>query len=220
MRNERAEQHHYTGTTGRLIGLTGGIATGKSTVGALLVEQGAVLVDADDIAHKVDEPGSTAYREIVGKFGDSILLPDGRINRQALGRLVFHDPGLRLALEEITHPEIGLRLFSEIREQQEKNLVVVADIPLLFERNYQTIFDGVLLAWCPEELQIERICSRDGLSATEALQRIRAQMPVDEKRALASWVIDTSQGLAQTRSQALLWWQAITNELGRSPRRS
>ena len=192
----------------RLIGLTGGIGSGKSTVARMLAERGAAVVDADLLAREVVEPGQPALAEIAAEFGPSVLLPDGRLDRAALGAVVFADAARRERLNAITHPRVGALMQERIAAALASDAPLVAvDIPLLFEGSRQSLFEGVLLVWAPPELQLRRLVERDGMAEAEARARIAAQMPIDEKRALATWVIDNSGPLSATEAQVDEWWR-------------
>jgi dephospho-CoA kinase len=190
----------------RLIGLTGGIGSGKSTVDRMLVARGAALVDADLLAREVVEPGTPALAEIAAEFGDSVLLPDGGLDRAALGAVVFADAARRERLNAITHPRVGELMQARIAAALASDAaLVVVDVPLLFEGSRQSLFEGVLLVWVPAEVQLRRLVERDGMAESEARARIAAQMPIDGKRALATWVIDNSGSLAETERQVDEW---------------
>jgi dephospho-CoA kinase len=192
----------------RLIGLTGGIGTGKSTVAHMLAARGAVLVDADLLAREVVEPGTPALAEIAGEFGPGVLRADGSLDRTTLGAIVFADEGRRLQLNAITHPRVAELMRRRIAEALASPApLVVVDVPLLFEGERGGMFEGVLLVWTPPEVQLARLVARDGWSEDEARRRIAAQMSVDEKRALATWVIDNSGTPAQTEAQVARWWR-------------
>jgi dephospho-CoA kinase len=186
-------------------GLTGGIASGKSTVAAFFEEAGADLIDADRIAHEVVRRGLPAYRDIVAHFGRRVLLGDGEINRQLLATIIFNDPAERRSLEEIVHPmvrtETARRL--EIIRRARPDAVVVVDVPLLFETGTGQEYDAVLVVYIPETLQLARLVARDGLTETAALARIRSQMPIERKKSLATYVIDNSGSIEDTRAQVL-----------------
>ncbi len=174
------------------IGITGGLATGKSTVTALLRERGAVTLSADDIAREVLSPGSPALRRVVERFGADLLRPDGSLDRAQLGGIVFADERARRDLEAITHPAILQRLRARLKRASGNKAggsAVVAEVPLLFEAGIEGWFDRVVVVAAPEPIQIERLCSRDGLTAEQALARIRSQMPLTEKIARADVVI-------------------------------
>jgi dephospho-CoA kinase len=174
------------------IGITGGPATGKSTLAALLLERGAVGVSADEIAREVLTPGTPAYRRVVERFGEEVLRPDGTIDRSHLGRIVFGDERARRDLEAITHPAILDRLqarLAELRERCGPDTPIVAEVPLLYEVGIESWFDRVVVVTAPEELQVQRLQTRDHLSREEALARIRAQMPLSDKADRADIVI-------------------------------
>ena len=191
----------------RLIGLTGGIATGKTTVARLLGAHGATVVDADVLAREVVEPGQPALAEIVAEFGPDVVGADGRIDRAALGALVFAEPERRRRLEAITHPRIqalmGERILAALAADAP---LVVADVPLLFENGRAELFEGVMVVWCDAATELARLMARDGLSREDAKRRLAAQMPVDEKRRRATWVIDNSGSEVATAEQVDSWW--------------
>lgn len=193
----------------RLIGLTGGIASGKSTVAAMLAGRGAAIVDADELAREVVRPSSEGLAAVVRRFGPDVLDDQGALDRGALGRLVFSDPAARAALEGITHPRIEALLETRVRAALRSPApLVVADIPLLFERERERGLDGVLLVYAPAPVQRQRLVER-GLTAAEADQRIGAQLDIEEKRARAAWVIDNSGHLEATRAAVDAWWRAV-----------
>jgi len=192
----------------RLIGLTGGIGSGKSTVARMLAGRGAALVDADLLAREVVEPGTPALAEIAAEFGPGVILADGRLDRTALGEMVFGDAARRERLNQITHPRVGSLMQERIAAALQSSApLVVVDIPLLFETARQGLFEGVMLVWTPPQAQLTRLVVRDGWDEDEARQRVAAQMPIDEKRALATWVIDNSGSLADTERQVDAWWR-------------
>jgi dephospho-CoA kinase len=193
----------------RLVGLTGGIASGKSTVARRLVGLGAALIDADALAREVVEPGQPALAEIAAGFGRGVLARDGRLDRTALGAIVFADPTARARLEAITHPRIAQLTAARITEALAGPApAVVVDIPLLFEKSRAGAFEGVLLVWCDAASQLRRLMTRDGLDEAQARARLDAQMSLDEKRRLATWVIDNSGSEAACLEQVDAWWQA------------
>ena len=192
----------------RLIGLTGGIATGKTTVARLLAARGAEIVDADVLAREVVEPGSPALAEIAAGFGDSVLTPEGALDRAALGAVVFADPAQRRRLEAITHPRIAALMGERIAAGLASEApLVVADIPLLFEGDRVGLVEGVLLVDAPEAVQLRRLMLRDGIDEAAARARVAAQMPLDEKRRLATWVIDNGGTPEHTAAQVATWWE-------------
>lgn len=194
------------------IGLTGGIATGKSTVSSLMVRKGALLVDADVIAREVMLPGHPVLGEVAAHFGQVILLPDGQLDRKKLGEIIFNNPEQRLALNGITHPAIRLEIRSrmEAYEAAEPDRLVVVDIPLLYESGLQSLFKGVLVVYTPRAVQLERLMRRDGISEEQAMARLNSQMDIELKKSMADYVIDNSGSLAETERQLDKLWPRIT----------
>lgn len=191
------------------IGLTGGIASGKSTVSAMLTELGAALVDADRIAREVVEPGTAELSEIARAFGEDVLHEDGTLNRKRLGAIVFADAAQRKRLEQIVHPAIRRIMrqrMAELEKADPKRLVVV-DVPLLFESGLQGMFERVMLVYVPPDVQLKRLMARDDLTREQALDRIGAQMPMERKRELADIIIDNSGSKDETREQVLQFWR-------------
>ncbi|HSP65613.1 MAG TPA: dephospho-CoA kinase [Candidatus Deferrimicrobium sp.] len=194
----------------RLIGLTGGIATGKSTVAALLAARGAAVIDADVLAREVLVPGAPGFAEVVETFGPGVLAESGSVDRAALGAVVFTDPQQRAALERITHPRINALMQERVLDALQSDVpLVVADIPLLFERRREGAFEGVLLVYAPPPIQLRRVRERDGLDDLEAQRRLLAQLPIDEKRERATWVIDNSGCREATGAQVDDWWREV-----------
>ncbi len=192
----------------RLIGLTGGIATGKSTVARLLAGRGAAVVDADLLAREVVTPGSPALEEIASTFGPGVVTATGELDRPALGAVVFADPARRRSLEEITHPRIAALMAQRIAAGLESGApLVVADIPLLYEGGRTGLVEGVMLVDVPEEVQLRRLILRDGIDEAAARVRVAAQMPLAEKRRLATWVIDNGGTPESTAAQVGEWWE-------------
>jgi dephospho-CoA kinase len=198
-----------------IVGLTGGIASGKSTVARMLTDLGATVIDADAIVHELQAPGSPLLAEIVEAFGPQILTADGALDRAALGALVFSDRGARERLEGIVHPKVGV----EMLPRGSGAKLIVLDIPLLFEGRArgtgtaaQMALDATILATVPEEVQVERQVERDGCDRDEALRRIRAQLPLEEKQRLADYVIDNSGSRAETERQVREVVAALTAE--------
>jgi dephospho-CoA kinase len=194
----------------RLIGLTGGIATGKSTVSAMLAARGAAVVDADALAREVLFPGAPAFDEVVAHFGEQVLDPSGAVDRAALGAMVFADPARRAQLERITHPRIGELMQDRIGDALDSpSALVVADIPLLFERGREGEFEGTMLVYAPPTTQLRRLRDRDGLDDADAQRRLVAQLPIDEKRGRATWVIDNDGDIHATEAQVEAWWRDV-----------
>lgn len=186
-----------------LVGLTGGVATGKSTVAAMFKQCGAVIIDADLLAREVVTPGKPAWKEIVNTFGTSVLNPDRTINRRALGTIIFRRPAKRQALEGIIHPRVAREQKRLTREaaRNNPNAVVIYDVPLLFEAGIDKRVDTILIVTADRETQIARLKTRNGLSRTEAIRRIKSQMPLSKKIRLADYVIDGTLPLSQLRKQ-------------------
>lgn len=192
-----------------IIGLTGGIASGKSTVSAMLAELGACIIDADKIAHDIILPGRKAYQEIVSKLGADIL-SDGEINRRKLGQMVFSAPTLRSWLENVTHPAIQQEVERQIiTARQQEYDVAVLDVPLLFEVGWQTAADEIWVVYVSPEIQLARLMERSLLPQKEALDRINAQKNLDEKAKLAQVVINNNSDIAATSEQVLAAWCSI-----------
>ncbi|MGP8249798.1 MAG: dephospho-CoA kinase [Candidatus Dormibacteria bacterium] len=192
----------------RVIGLTGGIASGKSTVAGMLAAKGAWIVDADQLARRVVGPGTPALSEIARSFGPDVIAADGSLDRSRLAELVFADESARQRLNAIVHPGVLELSQGEIREAQAAGAgVVVYDVPLLFETQRQKEFDGTLVVWVEPQAQLLRLRLRSDLSEADAMARIAAQMPLDRKRELADWVIDNSGTLEATRELVDALWR-------------
>ncbi len=193
-----------TSDFGLAFGLTGGVACGKSTVARYFQGLGACIIDADRVGHEVIEPGRPAYQEILAHFGREILDASGRIDRKILGPLVFRDAEELRALNAIVHPRILARQQELATEQFQRNphAVVIVDAALIFESGIGGTMRKVMVAWCRPEQQLERMMAKAGIPREEAERRIQAQMPVEEKRRRADFVIDCSGTLEETRRQA------------------
>lgn len=175
-----------------LIGLTGGVATGKSTVAKMFKQCGAIVIDADKLAREVVQPGKPAWREIVRRFGTSVLNRDKTINRQALGQIVFQNRTKRRQLERIIHPRVAreqARLTRQVA-RKDPNAVVVYDVPLLFEAGIDKHVDKTVVVTADRETQIARLKKRNRLTRTEAIRRIKSQMPLAKKNSRANYVLD------------------------------
>ena len=185
------------------VGLTGGIASGKSTVSGMFRELGAHIIDADVLARDALEPGRPAYNETIKVFGRRIAGSDGRIDRRALGDIVFGDQEKRRALEAIVHPRVfeeEARIFGDI-SARDPNGIAVFDAALLMEAGAHVRMDKVVLVWCREETQVARMVEKWGLTPGEAEVRVQAQMPLDEKKKYADYAIDNDGDAARTREQ-------------------
>ncbi|MFA1711875.1 dephospho-CoA kinase [Peribacillus frigoritolerans] len=187
---------------GQIIGITGGIASGKSTVSLYLQELGFTIVDADLASRAVVEPGEEAYHQVVKAFGEDILLTDGNIDRVKLGSIIFNDQEKRLLLNGIVHPAVRnwMRVKTEAALSSGEETVFM-DIPLLFESKLTFMVDKTLLIYVDEQVQLQRLMNRNGLSEKEALARINSQMPLADKKALADAVIDNNGDINETKRQ-------------------
>lgn len=195
-----------------IIGLTGGIASGKSTVSNYLAELGAIIIDADKIAHEIMEKGKTAYWQVIEAFGREILAENGEIDRSRLGKIVFNNLEKKKILEEITHPQVIREMREKIEEYRAENKVIVLDVPLLFEAGLDIMVDETWVVYVDRETQLQRLIARDGLSYEEANKRIQAQMSLEKKRVLADFVINNKGNIEDLKRQVLLKWREI-NEI-------
>lgn len=192
----------------KVIGLTGGIASGKSTVARMLEECGAVVIDADQLAREVVAPGEPALESIIATFGARFINPDGTLNRIALGKLVFADPISRLRLEAITHPAIRRMAYERLASLRQAGApVVVYMAALIVEANADSLIDEIWVVCVDMETQIKRLMQRDGINREEALQRVAAQMPMKEKRRYGKVIIDNSGSLSETERQVREAWE-------------
>lgn len=184
------------------VGLTGGIACGKSTVAALMRELGCRVIEADAVAHRLMQPGQPSYNEIIHEFGRQILRPDGPIDRAKLATIVFADEARLARLNQIVHPRVVVEQDAWLAEAEcaEPRGVAVVEAPLLVESGYHTRLQRLVVTWCRPEQQMERLLAR-GLSREQAAQRIAAQMPLEKKRLLADDQIDCSGSLESTQHQ-------------------
>ncbi|EAC5438809.1 dephospho-CoA kinase [Listeria monocytogenes] len=187
---------------GKTIGLTGSVATGKSTVSNMIQQAGIPLVDADIAARKVVEPGTEGLKEIVAYFGEEILLADGTLNRAKLGEIIFKDKEKREKLNEITHPRVKDYML-EARERffRAGEELVFFDIPLLFESHLESLVDQIVVVWTTPETELKRLMERNNLTKEDALRRIESQMGIDEKARKSDFVIDNNESLEKTQKQ-------------------
>lgn len=190
-----------------LVGLTGNVASGKSTVSQLLSEHGATIIDADVLARRAVERGSPVYDAIVTRWGTSVVAPDGQLDRPALRRVVFSEAKELEALNDLVHPEVERLLKARVAEARTRgDAMVICDIPLLFEKKMADRFDKIVLVDAPRPLRLERMVKERGLREAEAMKIIAAQMPADLKRARADYVIDNGGTLSDlTRKVDDLW---------------
>jgi len=185
-----------------ILGLTGGIASGKSTVAAMLRERGVTVIDADLIAREVVEVGKPAYKGIVKHFGTSVLDETGALDRAVLGEIIFSDREKRMILNEIVHPEVRkeMRLQATLAQERGERLVFM-DIPLLYESKLTYMVDRVVVVYVPESVQFTRLMERDEFDEEQASKRLRAQMNIEEKRKIAHYVIDNQGSRSDTQKQ-------------------
>lgn len=193
-----------------MLGITGNIASGKSRVAARFGELGAVVVSADQLAREAVEPGTPALAAIVRRFGEAVLQDDGSLDRQKLGGLVFADAEARRKLEMITHPAIARLAEERLRQLRGTKKLVVYEAPLLFEAGAEGRVDRVLVVTADEEVRLARLMARDGLDRRAALQRIRAQLPQEQKAARADYVIDNSGDWQECCRQVDALWTELT----------
>lgn len=187
-----------------ILGLTGGIATGKSTVSQFFIDEGITVVDTDLIARDLLQKGTSTYNEVIKHFSDDILLTNGEINRKRLGRIIFTNSKKRKLLNSIVHPKVREVVDSEIQKCQKRNeKIIVLDVPLLFETNYQTIVDKTVVVYAKPIKQLERLASRDNISIEYAKMKIDAQMPLSKKVEMADYVIDNSYSILKTKRDFL-----------------
>lgn len=212
--------------TAPVVGLTGGIGTGKSTVATMLADLGAVVVDADAIVHELQAPGMPMVDAIVAEFGPGYVDAEGRLERKKLGELVFADPEARAALGRITHLPVVAELLRRVDAARRSGApLVIVDVPLLLEGAARRGGDGpprtegiegVIVVYAPEAMQITRQQERDGVDEALATRRVRAQMPIDTKRELADWVIDNGGSREDTSQQVRALFERLTDATQRA----
>lgn len=187
------------------IGLTGGLATGKSTVLELFRDAGAVAIDSDLIAREIVRPHQDAWAELYREFGPDYFLPDMNVDRRRLRNLIFSDPAAREELNKIMHPRVKRLILEELDRLAENKTCapVIVDVPLLFEVGWKKLFDKTVLVYARAEIQIERLTKREGINHSEAKDWLASQMPIDEKLKLADFVVDNSGTLEKTRGQIM-----------------
>jgi dephospho-CoA kinase len=200
----------------QLIGLTGGIASGKSVVASRLAEHGAVVVDADRIAREVVEPGTPALARIAEEFGGEVIASDGSLDRAALGEIIFGSPEKRAALNAITHPAVGRRskeLFAAAAAA-DPEAIVVYDVPLLVDAGRTDEFDLIVVVNASTETRVNRMIELRGMTRDEAMHRINSQATNTERLAIADVVIDSNGTLEQTLAQADALWEKLSARVG------
>ena len=196
----------------KIIGLTGGIACGKSTLAAMFQDLGAAVIDADEISRNLTAPGGEALPSLRETFGDFVFYPDGTLNRSTLSAIVFDNAEALQRLNATLHPLIERRLRQELETCHKMGaLVVVLDVPLLFETGLDSLAEAVVCAVSPEETQIRRLRERSGLDREQAQSRMRSQLPLEEKVARSQYVIDTDRPLDQLRADVQKLYEAWLN---------
>jgi len=196
-----------------IVGLTGGIVGGKSTVASIFKDLGAKIIDADKLGHSVILPNKPAWKKIVKIFGKDILQNDLTIDREKLGKIVFANQTLLKKLNEITHPEITKMIKKEINLAKNKTpnqeKVLIIDAALIYEAKIDRFMDKIIVVYIDKDEQIKRLIKRNNLSKDEALQRVRSQIPMEEKAKIADYVIDNSNSLNKTKEQVEKIWQEL-----------
>ena len=204
---------HVMGGSDRafLLGVTGGIATGKTVVAEMIEELGAHTIDFDVLSRTVVEPGKRAWKEIVACFGEHILCEDGTLDRKKLADVVFNSKEQRAQLETFVHPRIAEEFAALVTEytSREPEPVIQAVVPLLFETEMQRVFDRVLVVYAPEEVQIERLIERNSIDRQRAATMLDSQWPIEKKKDLGDFVVDNSGSLDQTRAQVEDVWKQL-----------
>jgi len=203
-----------------VLGVTGGVASGKTTVANMLMALGAPIVDLDLIARQVVAPGKPAWKDIRGYFGDKVIRKDGTIDRKRLSGIVFRDPSKRKKLETFTHPPILEGFARQVNEIMGKNGcgIIQAVIPLLFEVNLQHLVHKILVVYIPPHQQIERLAKRDKISKEEAENILKAQLPIDKKLEHADFVIHNERSVDETRRQVKALWKELKEALDARPK--
>lgn len=192
-----------------LVGLTGGIGSGKSTVARMLEERGAVVFDADALAREAVEPGTPGHDAVVERFGANVLAPGGELDREALGSIVFADPAARRDLEAIVHPEVRRLLAEGCEAYQGSDRVVVFSAPLLVETGMHTAFEVLIVVSAPVQTQVERLLRDRAMSEEQVRARIAAQAPLEEKAAVADVIVDNDGTLEELRDQVDRLWNDL-----------
>jgi dephospho-CoA kinase len=193
----------------KLIGLTGGVGSGKSTVAGIFADLGATIVDADEATHAVYAPGTEGFDAVVDAFGPEYVR-EGEIDRKRLGDLVFKDEAARLRLNEIVHPRVRDWMAARTAEAAERDAqVVIQDVPLLFENGLQNLFTSTVLVYARPQTQVARLVEQRGLSHDRVRAMLAAQMPIDEKRALATFIIENDGSLEATRREVEEVWARV-----------
>jgi len=194
-----------------LLGVTGGIASGKTVVAGMLGAMGAKTIDFDILAREVVEPKKPAWKDIVGFFGEEVLMKDNTLDRKKLSEIVFNDPKKRKKLESFIHPVIGTEFASRVKKiaKKDKEAIIQAVVPLLLEEKMQDLFHKLLVVHVPKAIQIDRLMARDKISSEKAEKILSSQLPIDEKVKFADFVIHNDRTLDRTREQVEKLWEAL-----------
>ena len=198
----------------KIVGLTGGISSGKSTVSSYLKQLKIPVIDADEVARKVVEPNSQGAREIRKTFGSDVFEEDGSLNRQRLGALIFSNAENRQKLDDLLQPLIKIMILDEIEEHRQKGEnMIVLDLPLLFEKQYEELCEEIIVVYIPKELQLERLMKRNQYTKQEALSRIDSQLSIEEKRKRATVLLDNQGTIQQLYQQVEQWLVETKNDI-------
>ena len=198
----------------KIVGLTGGISSGKSTVSSYLKQLKIPVIDADEVARKVVEPNSQGAREIRKTFGSDVFEEDGSLNRQKLGALIFSNAENRQKLDDLLQPLIKIMILDEIEEYRQKGeTMIVLDLPLLFEKHYEKLCEEIIVVYVPRELQLERLMKRNQYTKQEALFRIDSQLSIEEKRKRATVLLDNQGTVQQLYQQVEQWLVETKNDI-------
>jgi dephospho-CoA kinase len=195
-----------------VIGLTGGLASGKTTVAKIFEQLGAKVVDADLIARDILKKGTKVFRKIVEAFGDGIIGKEGEVDRKKLADIIFHDEEARKRLNAITHPPIRRRIVEEIARLKRSANVIILDVPLLIEAGFTDLVDVVIVVNAREEQQVKRLMSRNRMTKEEALLRIRTQLSMSTKLNFADYVIDNNGSLDKTKENVKMVWKKLCKD--------
>ena len=198
----------------KIVGLTGGISSGKSTVSSYLKQLKIPVIDADEVARKVVEPNSQGAIEIRKTFGSDVFEEDGSLNRQRLGALIFSNAENRQKLDDLLQPLIKIMILDEIEEHRQKGEnMIVLDLPLLFEKQYEELCEEIIVVYIPKELQLERLMKRNQYTKQEALSRIDSQLSIEEKRKRATVLLDNQGRIQQLYQQVEQWLVETKNDI-------
>ena len=198
----------------KVIGLTGGIGSGKSTVSKFLAHLGAVVIDADKVGHEVFKPGTKAWQEVVDAFGQGIISADGTIDRRKLGEIVFSNPGARAKLNQVMHPLIYEQVKSRMEEYGKKGVaIIIVEAPLLLEVGWKSLVDEVWVTSASEATVIKRLKEQKGLSETQSLARIRAQLTDEERIRQVDVAIDTDCALDELKERVEALWRKLRSRI-------